>query len=66
MIKSVLIRFFKGMVAGAITQMSIVTFTTPHAWSDFYVSLDNLLLAAATGAMTGLLLGFQKWASWKE
>ena len=65
-IKSVFMRFVKGALAGAATSMSMVALNTPTVWSDFNLILDGLAVAGTFGALTGLLLAFEKWASWKE
>ena len=66
MINSVLKRFAKGAIAGAVTSMSVVTIQTPTMWSDFHLILNNLGIACVSGAMVGLLLALHKWASWTE
>ena len=66
MIKSILTRFGKGAVAGAVASMALVSLGTPSLWSDFSSIFNALGVAALSGAMTGLLLALQKWASWQE
>ena len=66
MFKSVLTRFGKGTVAGAIAAMALVSYNTPTVWSDFNSIFNALGVAAVSGAITGLLLAIQKWASWQE
>lgn len=66
MFKSIFVRFIKGAVAGAIASMGMVVIQTPSAWSDLNLLLGNLGLAAAFGAITGLLLALQKWATWQD
>lgn len=65
-IKSILMRFLKGIIAGAIASMSMVTITQPTIWADFGTLFNSLGLACAFGGLTGLLLALQKWASWTE
>lgn len=62
----ILNRFMKGALAGAITSMSMVTYANPTLWSDFNSIFSALGIPAVSGAITGLLLAAQKFASWKE
>lgn len=66
MIKSIIIRFLKGAIAGAATSMGMVTMQQPAIWSDFHTLLNSLGIAAAFGSIVGLLLALQKLASWKD
>lgn len=66
MIKSILMRFLKGAIAGAAASMALVKYTTPTTWSDFSAILNALGVAAAGGLLTGFILALEKWASWKE
>jgi hypothetical protein len=63
---SIVNRFAKGIIGGAVAQMSIVALTQPLVWSDFNSILNALGLAFTFGAMTGLLLALQKFVSWEE
>lgn len=65
-ITSILNRFAKGIIAGAVSSMSMVSLTQPEIWSDFNSLLGSLAMSATFGALTGFLLALQKWASWKE
>ena len=65
-ITSILNRFAKGIIAGAVSSMSMVSLTQPEVWSDFNSLLGSLAMSATFGALTGFLLALQKWASWKE
>jgi len=65
-IAAVVTRFLKGMIAGAVSAMGMVTYNAPSVWSDFKTILNALALAATFGALTGFLLALQKWASWKD
>jgi hypothetical protein len=64
--KSVLNRFLKGGISGAVTSMGMVTLIQPTVWADFKTIFSMLLIAGTFGAINGLLLALQKWASWKE
>lgn len=64
--KSVLTRFAKGFISGAITAMIAVPIIMPSDWSGFFPILNALGIAALFGGMVGILLAAQKWASWKD
>jgi hypothetical protein len=66
MYKSILIRFLKGAIAGAVASMSMVTIQQPSVWADFGTLFSSLGMAGLFGAITGLLLALQKWATWTE
>lgn len=65
-LKSVLSRFLKGIIAGAVGSMVLVTIQQPIVWTEFLPLVNALGLAAAYGGLTGLLLALQKWASWTD
>jgi uncharacterized membrane protein len=65
-IKSVGKRLLKGLIAGSIASMAMITLQTPSVWTDFVPLLNSLAVAGMFGAITGLLLALQKWASWTE
>lgn len=65
-VKSVLIRFTKGLVSGAVTAMVAVPIIMPVEWQGFREIVNNLLIAGCFGGGVGLLLALQKWASWQE
>ncbi len=64
--RAILKRFLKGMISGAITAMTGVTLVQPSIWTDFNSIINVLLIAGVFGALNGLLLAVQKWASWKN
>lgn len=64
--KSVLKRFAKGFITGAITAMSVVKIASPANFADVTIVLKALVLAGIGGGISGLILAVQKWASWKE
>lgn len=66
MIKSVLIRFLKGGLAGAATSMALVKLFAPSTWTDVYSLLNLLAIAGAGGFISGFILAVEKWAGWKE
>lgn len=65
-IKAILIRFLKGAIAGAVSSMALVTLKQPAVWVDFNLILNSLAIAGTFGAITGLLLAVEKWASWSD
>lgn len=65
-LKTVLTRFLKGILAGAIASMALVTVTQPLVWTEFLPLLNALGIAALYGGLTGLLLALQKWAVWTD
>ncbi len=65
-VKSILMRFLKGAVSGAITAMGLVQIVQPTNWSDFKSIISSLAMAGSYGAIVGLLLALNKWANWKE
>ena len=65
-IYSILKRFAKGIISGAVSAMVLVQYIQPTQWSDFSSILNSLGIAASFGALTGLLLALQKWSSWEE
>jgi len=65
-ISSVLNRFGKGILAGAIASIGMVTLAEPSVWLEWTPLLNTVAKAGVYGGFTGLLLALQKWASWKE
>lgn len=64
--KSVLMRFLKGTISGAVSSMTLVSLATPVVWSDFKAILFSLAIAGVFGGLTGLLLALEKWSSWVD
>lgn len=64
--RAIVIRFLKGAGAGAVASMMMVTLNQPTIWADFLPLLNSLAMAGVFGAITGLLLALQKWASWSD
>jgi hypothetical protein len=64
--KAIIQRFLKGIIAGAVASMLMVSITQPTAWVDFNSLLNSLGLACAFGGITGFLLALQKWVSWED
>ena len=64
--KSVLMRFVKGFVAGAVTMMLGVSISAPANWVELMSALSILAVTGIYGGVVGLLLALEKWYSWKE
>ena len=65
-IQSILTRFMKGAIAGAISAMIMVSLNTPSTWGDMSMLINSLALAGTFGGVTGFLLALQKWAIWND
>ena len=65
-LRSVLLRFLKGILGGAVASMVIVTIKQPVVWTEFLPLLSNLGMAGIYGGITGLLLALEKWSSWSD
>ena len=66
MYKSVFKRFLKGIGAGAVTAMMMVTVVQPTVWGDFKAIISSLAIAGLYGAITGALLAINKAYNWVE
>jgi hypothetical protein len=64
-IKSILVRLFKGFLAGAVTSMLAVTVTAPGSWADLTSIASLMAIAGLYGGSVGLLLAIEKWLNWK-
>lgn len=64
--RAVIMRFTKGAAAGAATQIALVTLQQPKTWLEFSPMLNNLGIAVTFGALVGLILAIEKWASWED
>jgi hypothetical protein len=65
-LKSVLVRFIKGALSGGATAIALVTYNVPTSWSSFPHVLNTLGIAFVGGALSGILLALEKWASWTD
>jgi hypothetical protein len=65
-LKSILIRFVKGFISGAISSMIVASVTVPSNWSDFSSAGTILIVSGLFGGINGLLLSIEKWLSWIE
>jgi hypothetical protein len=59
--KTILTRFLKGAVAGAIPIMG----ATIGSWTDFGVFLNSLAIAGLFGGITGVILALDKAMRWE-
>ena len=64
--KSILVRFLKGFVSGAITTMLGIVFLVPKDFTELKTILLTLALTGIAGGINGLLLAIQKWVSWND
>jgi len=67
-IKSILIRFLKGGIAGSLATItaSSVILKDIHTWADLPTALSLLALSGFIGFISGVILAAEKWASWTE
>lgn len=65
-IYSILKRFLKGIISGAVSAMMVVQLIQPTNWHDFGSIFNSLGIACVFGALTGLLLALNKWAIWTD
>lgn len=63
---SVLKRLLKGIIAGGVSAMALVPLVLPNTWDGFLPTLNTLGISFTFGALTGLLLALNKWASWED
>lgn len=64
--QSVLKRFLKGFISGAITAMALIAISVPQDFKQLKLILMSLVFAGIAGGINGLILAIQKWATWKE
>lgn len=64
--KAVLLRFLKGALASGLASMALVTIEQPKVWTDFGPLLSSLGIAGLFGAISGLILAIEKWATWTK
>jgi hypothetical protein len=60
-LKSVILRFVRGCVAGAVSTMLTITLSAPSTWREMYAILSSLALAGTIGAITGGLMALDKY-----
>lgn len=66
MTQSIIQRFLKGFIAGAVSSMAVVSYKNPTTWTDIHVALSTLAIAAVSGGIGGLLLALEKFANWQD
>ena len=64
--KSLILRFVKGFVSGAITSMIMVTAAAPSNWTELSSIGTILTVSGIFGGLNGLLLSIEKYLGWKE
>jgi len=64
--KSVLKRFLKGFLSGAVSTMMLIPALSPADFKQLKIWLITLLLAGIAGGVNGLILAVQKWSSWVD
>jgi xanthosine utilization system XapX-like protein len=65
-VKSILMRFVKGLISGVVTSMLMVTVSAPTNWTELKSVGIILIVSGVFGGINGLLLAIEKWASWEE
>jgi small-conductance mechanosensitive channel len=60
-IKSILLRFARGFISGAVASMAVVVPVSTGDWSSLLTYLNMLGLAISFGGITGLILAIDKW-----
>lgn len=65
-IKSVLMRFIKGFIAGALAAIGLLTLQAPTSWEELSKTLLMLAFAAVSGGITGGLLAVEKYLGWVD
>ena len=61
LVKSLLLRFVRGTVAGAIGNMLVVLPFAGSNWKDIKVWLGVLIMSGIVGAISGLILTADKY-----
>ncbi|MEM5784990.1 MAG: hypothetical protein QW469_00425 [Candidatus Aenigmatarchaeota archaeon] len=64
--KSILYRFLRGFVAGAVATMTTITIAQAVTWKDVIDILNNLAIAGITGGISGGLLALDKYLRYEE
>lgn len=66
MYKSIALRFAKAAIAGALAQAALISVNNIQTWADLSSALNNIVLSLTVGAVSGILMAAEKWASWTE
>jgi len=61
LLKSLLLRFLRGALAGAVANMVIIATFSGTSWNDVGVWLSALALSGAVGAVGGIILTADKY-----
>lgn len=59
--KVLYMRFIRGAIAGAASNMLLITFNGQNTWGDLSVFLSALTVSLVVGAITGALLAVDKF-----
>lgn len=59
--KSVLFRFLRGVIAGAVSTMILIQYNGGQSFSDVHAFLYSLAVAGIAGGVTGGLLALDKY-----
>jgi hypothetical protein len=60
-IKSIILRFIRAFVAGAVATMIIIVPLSSGRWEDLGTWLSSLALAGIIGGISGVLQATDKW-----
>lgn len=59
--KSVILRFARGTVAGAVSAMLTISIANPSTWKEMSLMMSALALSGIIGAISGFLQAADKW-----
>ena len=65
-VRSIINRFLKAFISGALSAMGLITIAMPQNWTEVPILLSMLALAGMYGGLTGVIMAGQKWYSWKD
>lgn len=65
-VKSVLNRFLKAFIGGAVASISITAVQSAHTFSELNTAGLALGFALFQGGIVGILLAAEKYASWSD
>lgn len=59
--KSLLLRFVRGAISGAVSSMAVLQIAGAHSFADVKAFLYSLAIAGLVGAVTGGILAVDKY-----
>lgn len=65
-IKSIIMRFVKGFVAGGLSSIATLATFNGSTWQDVANWLGIIMFSFVVGGISGVLLGAEKWLTWEE